>query len=135
MTGVSESDQRRAIVLQCDQSNWIGPGVGHGRNTKQPTRKCCHSSRPVQQLYSKCGKIQNTMVKVSDIDKDIIPARSGMRVAVEGCASVCNDGNIGKDHGPPAEGTLHSRVILAGPIIKKFNPAHTRIIQLRMHYG
>ena len=102
---------------------------------KQPTRKCCHSSRPVQQLYSKCGKIQNTMVKVSDIDKDIIPARSGMRVAVEGCASVCNDGNIGKDHGPPAEGTLHSRVILAGPIIKKFNPAHTRIIQLRMHYG
>ena len=61
---------------------------------KQPTRECCHSSWPVQQLYSKCGKIQNTMVKVSDIDKDIIPARSGMRVTVEGCASVCNDGNI-----------------------------------------
>jgi len=27
------SDQSWARVLQCDWSNWIGPGVGHGRDT------------------------------------------------------------------------------------------------------
>jgi len=27
------SDRSWARVLRCDQSNWISPGVGHGRNT------------------------------------------------------------------------------------------------------
>jgi len=34
MTRVTKSDRSRAIGLRCDRSNWIRPGVGHGRNRR-----------------------------------------------------------------------------------------------------
>ena len=38
-------DQSWAVELQCDQSNRIRPGVGHGRN-RLPQNRCCRCAYP-----------------------------------------------------------------------------------------
>jgi len=44
MTGVTENNQSWAIGLQCDWSNWIRSGLGHGRNNDPYYQPACGES-------------------------------------------------------------------------------------------